>query len=298
MIDRWSDLCMDSTTRLGPQYGCGSHLRYDEDMSDAKGGSKLIGSNQYVTGKAPRPYFRGGQSRPPPYGNRFTLRGNTSVNSVSQASSTNHGNRGRTQGNSYRGSGSFRGSRGRNTSQRTPPSSMQAPPNGSCWGCGGPHFQRECPKGQASSRQQERKASRSNIDNTHRIHAAVHNHQAEHQSTVVESSGKVNSVNLKILFDPGATDSFISPYALDKCGLASCEHDDFELVKMVSRVKQAVGLKVRGCQVDLGVCTTKLDAYVTNLGTYDLIVSMDWLDGHRDFMDFYAKKLLFLNDEG
>ena len=26
---------------------------YDEDMSDAKGGSKFIGSNQYVTGKAP-----------------------------------------------------------------------------------------------------------------------------------------------------------------------------------------------------------------------------------------------------
>ena len=56
---------------------------YAEDMSYAKGGSKLIGSNQYVIGKAPQPYFRGGQSKPPPYGNRFTLRGNTSVNSVS-----------------------------------------------------------------------------------------------------------------------------------------------------------------------------------------------------------------------
>ena len=49
---------------------------------------------------------------------------------------------------------------------------------------------------------------------------------------------------------------------------------------------------------DLGVCTTKLDPYVTNLGTYDLIVSMDWLEGHRSFMDFYAKKVLCLDDEG
>ena len=113
--------------------------------------------------------------------------------------------------NSYRGSGGFRGSQGRNTSQRTPPSNMQAPPNVSCWGCGGPHFQRDCPKGQTRSRQQERKASMSNSDNSHRIHAAVHNHQEEHQSTVVESSGKVNNVKLKLLFDPSATDSFISP---------------------------------------------------------------------------------------
>ena len=86
------------------------YARYAEDMSDSKGGIKLIGSNQYVTGKTPRPYFRGGPSRPPPYGNRFTPRGNTSVNSVSQASSTNHGNRGQTQGSSYNGLGGFRGS--------------------------------------------------------------------------------------------------------------------------------------------------------------------------------------------
>ena len=137
-----------------------------------------------------------------------------------------------------------------------------------------------------------------NSDNTHQIHAAVHNHQEEHQSTVVESYGKVNNVKLEILFDPGATDSFISPYALDKCGLEACEHDDFELVEMASGVKQEVGLKVRGCQVDLGVCTTKMGAYVTNLGTYDLIVGMDWLEDHRDFMDCYAKQVLCLDDEG
>ena len=115
---------------------------------------------------------------------------------------------------------------------------------------------------------------------------------------VVESTGKVNNVKLKILFDHDAIDSFISPYALDKCGLEACEHDDFELFEMASWVRQAVGLKVRGCQVDLGVCTTKMDAYVTNLGTYDLIVDMDWLEDHRAFMDCYAKNVLCLDDEG
>ena len=114
----------------------------------------------------------------------------------------------------------------------------------------------------------------------------------------MESKGKVNNVKIKIIFGPGAIDSFISPYSLDKCEFLAWKHDYFELVKMTSGVKKAVGLKVRGCQVDLRVCTTKLDAYATNLGTYDLIVRMDLLEGHRDFMDCYAKKVFFLDDEG
>ena len=55
---------------------------------------------------------------------------------------------------------------------------------------------------------------------------------------------------------------------------------------------------MKGCRVHLGVCTTMLDVYVTNLGTYDLIIGMDWLEGHRSLMDFYAKNVLFLDDEG
>jgi hypothetical protein len=45
---------------------------------------------------------------------------------------------------------------------------------------------------------------------------------------MVESLGKINNVKIKILFDLVQQDSFISPYALEKCGLATYEHDDFK----------------------------------------------------------------------
>jgi hypothetical protein len=45
---------------------------------------------------------------------------------------------------------------------------------------------------------------------------------------VVESLGMINHVNVKILFDSCATDSFISPCALEKCGLATYKHDEFK----------------------------------------------------------------------
>jgi hypothetical protein len=100
------------------------------------------------------------------------------------------------------------------------------------------------------------------------------------------------------LFDPGATDSFISPSALEKSGFAAYEHDDFKQVEMASGKKQVVGPSVDNCVIDLGVCTTKLKVYVTALGEYDLIIGMDWLAAHRALIDCFAKKVLCVNDEG
>jgi hypothetical protein len=133
---------------------------------------------------------------------------------------------------------------------------------------------------------------------SHQIYAVVNNCQAEHQSMVVDSSSTLNHINVKILFDYGATDSFISPSALEKSGLAAYEHDDFKQVEMVSRGKQAVGPSFDNCIVDLGVCTTRLKVYVIALGAYDLIIGMDWLATHRALVDCFAKRVLCVDDEG
>ena len=97
----------------------------------------------------------------------------------------------------------------------------------------------------------------------------------------MESSGTINGIKLKILFDTGATNSFISSYALNKCGLAACKQDDFRQVEMASGDLQSVELCVEDWKIDLGVCSTKLKVYVTALGTYDLVIGMDWLESHR-----------------
>jgi hypothetical protein len=108
----------------------------------------------------------------------------------------------------------------------------------------------------------------------------------------------LNHINVKILSDFGATDSFISPSALEKSGLATYEHDDFKQVEMASGEKKVVGPSIDNCIVDLGVCTTRLKVYVTAIGTYDLIIRMDWLEAHRDLVDCFTKRVLCVNDEG
>jgi hypothetical protein len=133
---------------------------------------------------------------------------------------------------------------------------------------------------------------------SHQIYATVNNRQAEHQSVVVESPGTLNHINVQILFDSGATDSFISPSALEKSGLATYEHDQFKQVEMASGEKQVVGPSIDNCLVGLGMCTTRLKVYITALGTYDLIIGMDWLEAHQVMVDCFAKRVLCVDDEG
>jgi hypothetical protein len=59
-----------------------------------------------------------------------------------------------------------------------------------------------------------------------------------------------------------------------------------------------VGSSVDNFLVDLGVCTTSLKVYFTSLGTYDLIIGMDWLESHRSMVYFFAKRVLCVDNEG
>ena len=68
----------------------------------------------------------------------------------------------------------------------------------------------------------------------HRIHVAVNNHQAEHQSTVLETTGIVVDQTLSILIDLGATKSFISGAALKRIKVKTVEQDEFSFVEMAS----------------------------------------------------------------
>jgi hypothetical protein len=276
------------------------NARYAEEHMNLNGGMRsTFPHHPGFVGKAPRTFSRGGSSRPPPYGNRVAPRTvatgiSMAASAASRSSPTTQAGPRPSQGAASRG----RGSRGRNSFQRPSQSSAQVQSRVTCWGCGGPHYQRDCPELQAGFVHREGKAPMGRASGSHQIYAAVNNRQAEHQSTVVESSGTLNHINVKILFDSGATDSFISPSALEKSGLAAYEHDDFKQVEMASGEKQAVGPSIDNCLVDLGVCTTRLKVYVTALGTYDLIIGMDWLEAHRAMVDCFAKRVLCVDDEG
>ena len=132
----------------------------------------------------------------------------------------------------------------------------------------------------------------------HRIHAAVNNRQAEHQSTVLETTGTIADQTLSVLIDPGATESFISSAALKRIKVKAVEQDEFSFVEMASGAKQKVGGKVTGCALNLGEFFMRVDLYVTILGSYDVVIGMDWLESYEETFNCKMRWLSLVDDKG
>jgi hypothetical protein len=136
------------------------------------------------------------------------------------------------------------------------------------------------------------------LGKAHWIHAVVNNRQAEHQSTVLETSGTVADQTLSILIDPGATESFISGAALKRIKVKADEQDEFSFIERASGAKQKVGGRVTGCTLNLGEFVTRANLYVTILGSYDVVIGMDWLESHEAILNCKMKWLSLVDDEG
>jgi hypothetical protein len=100
------------------------------------------------------------------------------------------------------------------------------------------------------------------------------------------------------LIDPGASKSFISGASLKRIKVKSVEQDEFSFIEMASGAKQKVGGKVRGCFINLGEFVTRANLYVTTLGSYDVMIGMDWLESHEVILNCKMKWLILVNDEG
>jgi hypothetical protein len=136
------------------------------------------------------------------------------------------------------------------------------------------------------------------LDKDHRIHAAVNNRQAEHESTVIETSGTIADQTLSILIDPGAIESFIYGAALKIIKVKAVKQDEFSLVEMALGEKQKVGGKVTCCSLNLGYFVTRSNLYVMILGSYDIVIDMDWLESHEAILNYKTKRLILVDDEG
>jgi hypothetical protein len=82
------------------------------------------------------------------------------------------------------------------------------------------------------------------------------------------------------LIDPGATERFISGAVLKIIKVKEVEQDEFSYVEMASGAKKKVGGKVTDCSLNLGDFVMKANLYVMILGSYDIMIGMDWLESH------------------
>jgi hypothetical protein len=69
-------------------------------------------------------------------------------------------------------------------------------------------------------------------------------------------------------------------------------------MEMASGEKQKIGGKATGYTLNLQEFVTRVNLYVTTLGSYDVVIGMDWLESHEAILNCKMKRLSLVDDEG
>ena len=109
---------------------------------------------------------------------------------------------------------------------------------------------------------------------------------------MVEVEGKLNQTLISILIDPWASLSYISPELVEKCKLLVENFAKSWLVELATSAKRKVVSFVKNCTVKMDQFETFVKLNVLPLGSYDMLIGMDWLEQHRVVLNCFDKTLL------
>ena len=134
--------------------------------------------------------------------------------------------------------------------------------------------------------------------NIPRIYAVLKDHQEDHQSTVVEVEGKIAKQAVSILIDPGSTHTYITPKIVEICAFKKLKHSKSWLVQPATGTKRKVSEIEEKCSLDMDGLFTYANLNVLPLGSYDILIGMDWLEAHRVKIYCYNKTFECIDEEG
>ena len=115
---------------------------------------------------------------------------------------------------------------------------------------------------------------------------------------MVETTGAIRGISISVLFDLGATDSFISPSIVFKCKLDAVKQDHGWQVELASGIKVSTDSVVHKCGLSLGRFDTAVDLQIIPLGSYDVVLGMDWLGSYRASIGCRKKIIMCQDDQG
>ena len=108
----------------------------------------------------------------------------------------------------------------------------------------------------------------------------------------------LNHRPIYILIDIGVSLSYVSPVLVDKSKLPVDKFVKSWLVQLATRAKRKVIDFVKDCTLFMNQFETSVKLNVLSLGSYDVLIGMDWLEQHRVVLNYFDKTFTCLNNEG
>ncbi|GJZ95575.1 putative reverse transcriptase domain-containing protein [Tanacetum coccineum] len=139
------------------------------------------------------------------------------------------------------------------------------------------HYKNRCPKGRNQQNERARARAYVVVENPHQ------------NPNVVTGTFFLNDHYACILFDSGAEKSFVSSAFTPYIDIAPAALNTSYEVELADGKMVSTNTILRGCTLVLINHVFKIDLLPTRLGSFDIIVGMDWLPYHRAVIDCYEK---------
>ena len=95
-----------------------------------------------------------------------------------------------------------------------------------------------------------------------------------------------------------STHSYIAPRVVEICAFKKVKHRKSWLVQLAIGTKRKVSEVVEKFPLVMNGLVTCVDMNVLPLGSYDVLIRMDWLESHRVNIDCYNKTFECMDEEG
>ena len=98
---------------------------------------------------------------------------------------------------------------------------------------------------------------------------------------MVEVEGEIAENIFSFFINPGSTHNYITPSLVEMCTLKKSKHRKSWLVQLATKSKRKVNEVVERCPLDMDGIYTYAYLNVLPLGSYGVLIGMDWLEAHR-----------------
>jgi hypothetical protein len=136
------------------------------------------------------------------------------------------------------------------------------------------------------------------VEDMVRIYASLNDQQEEYQSNMIDVEGKIINHPISILIDSSTIHCYIDPNIVDKLHLEKSKLGKASLVQLATGTKRRIHDMVRSCSISLNGVYTSTNLNIIQLGSYDVLIGMDWLDKHHVVLDFHNKTFTCIDGNG
>ncbi|KAK1431807.1 hypothetical protein QVD17_08491 [Tagetes erecta] len=152
-----------------------------------------------------------------------------------------------------------------------------------CYECGNlDHFRNACPKLNRAGNNQGNRGNQGNQGNPAQGRAFVlNNNEARQDPNVVTGTFLLTNLYASVLFDTGADKCFISPKFESILGVTSTYLPDPYVVELANGKLLTASRIIRDCPLHLNNHLFKINLIPIKLGSFDVVVGMDWLSANQ-----------------